>query len=108
MSKEKKCPSCAELVKEEAIKCKHCGHNFKPKSPKIILILSALGVLLVLSVIGSNEDPEKAKARHAISICWDDYDNPDIPSKAFIKQVCQKMVNDFESKYGRSLSLRRQ
>lgn len=23
----KKCPACAELVKLEAIKCKHCGHN---------------------------------------------------------------------------------
>lgn len=23
----KKCPACAELVKNEALKCKHCGEN---------------------------------------------------------------------------------
>ena len=26
--KNKKCPECAEIIKKEAIKCKHCGHNF--------------------------------------------------------------------------------
>lgn len=24
----KKCPACAELIKSEATKCKHCGHDF--------------------------------------------------------------------------------
>ncbi len=33
----KKCPMCAEMVKSEALKCKHCGHMFddiqdKPES----------------------------------------------------------------------------
>lgn len=26
----KKCPYCAEIVREEAIKCKHCGSSFPP------------------------------------------------------------------------------
>lgn len=24
----KKCPGCAEFIKPEALKCKHCGHEF--------------------------------------------------------------------------------
>ena len=29
----RKCPFCAELVKKEAIVCKHCGRDFEKKQP---------------------------------------------------------------------------
>lgn len=29
----KKCPQCAEVVRAEAVKCKHCGFDFPPPEP---------------------------------------------------------------------------
>jgi len=29
----KKCPACAEFVKNEALKCKSCGFDFRGSSP---------------------------------------------------------------------------
>ena len=32
----KKCPRCAELVKPDALVCKHCGHEFDASAPAAV------------------------------------------------------------------------
>lgn len=34
IGESKKCPRCAELVKRDALVCKHCGHEFAAPDPE--------------------------------------------------------------------------
>lgn len=53
----KKCPMCAELVKMEAVKCKHCSYEFVTQ-----ITDSTLTVTNVSPVESSNDDPTKCNA----------------------------------------------
>lgn len=48
---EKKCPFCAELIKREAIKCKHCGSDLPPEERKQEKGNVGTGVLFVIALL---------------------------------------------------------
>jgi hypothetical protein len=64
--KLRKCPFCAELVKPEAVVCKHCGHKLPPSQPPLktttnkrraiglgIVVTVAAGLILLLVLFPS-------------------------------------------------------
>ncbi|HYQ55405.1 MAG TPA: hypothetical protein VES70_33770 [Pseudomonas sp.] len=119
---EKQCPFCAESIKAEAIRCKHCQADLdrtvllagdyiqKPKGMGVIakIFLTLLALIVVFLAFGfyvgsTPEGQERSKARRAIELCRDreaSYRGSEA-SREIITGACEILEDKFRSQFGR-------
>lgn len=104
------CHECAHEISSEAASCPHCGA--KPKIEKTgmptwaTVLVGLVFLILIISAVGNSDiqSDEKAIARSAIKLCWEDYGKKSNGprDKLLIASFCEKMEADFKKEYGRA------
>jgi hypothetical protein len=117
---EKICPLCAETIKAEAVRCKHCHADISGKAHVEAVKPEGMGfaqkafIVLILGVVAifaigafstpSEEDLAIDHARRAIEMCRENeasYQGP-AGARQIISGACRKLESDFATRFSRT------
>lgn len=78
----------------------------------------AIGIVVAMilfigygAIIGNTPEGKlKSRARDAIDLCWKGVDDSlqSLSNRRFVRGACQKMVQDYESEFGPSSTIRKE
>lgn len=120
---ERKCPHCAEQIKLDALKCKHCGSDpaIPPKSKAekarstqktalfwLVVVMGAYALITKGVSTGSLEPSEEDLSRQAIDLCWKDVDDElaGLDTRTVMRDACRRMTQVHGQKYGSTAGMR--
>lgn len=98
------CKECGSEVSTDAKACPKCGSKVPKKK---FWLWVPLGLIVAFFGFGalvgnSPEAKEKAQARRAIDLCWEEQKRKsfEASTQRFVAGVCEKMESDFTKKHG--------
>lgn len=98
------CHECGAEMSDQAAACPRCNAPRQKSKAWLWLAggLAGIAVLFVLSAGNSPQANEKAKARRAIDLCWEDQRRKSLSAgtQQFIAGACEQMESRFVQKYG--------
>lgn len=106
---DKQCPFCAETIKAQALRCRHCHADLSKKTigvfAKTGMTVVVLGIVLLgfgAFVASSPQSKEQSEAQAAIDLCREreaSYTGP-ANGRSIISAACQKIEDELRGKFG--------
>ena len=98
------CKECGTEVSTKAMACPKCGAKVPKTKWWLWVPLGLVAAFLGFgAVVGSSpEAQEKAQARRAIDLCWEDQKSKsfDAGTQRFVAGACEMMETNFAQKFG--------
>ena len=98
------CKECKTEISDTAKACPKCGAKVPRTKWWLWIPLSLVAAFFLFGAIAGNgpQAQEKAQARRAIDLCWDEHKRKslDTGTQRFVASTCEMMESKFTEKFG--------